>query len=69
MDIGFELYKARLNRDISQTDLAKKSGVSQNTLSRIEHKKIIPSYRIMEKIAKALDLELIVELVEKKDTP
>ena len=44
----------RVNKDMSQKDLAKKSGLSQVMISVIERKKHSPSLRSMELLSKAM---------------
>ncbi|MBK9293907.1 MAG: helix-turn-helix transcriptional regulator [Oligoflexia bacterium] len=47
-------------RDLSQADLAKKSGLSQSTIAHIENGKKDPSVATLKKIAAALDVHIAV---------
>lgn len=58
----------RFLANMSQTDLAKKIGVSRETISRVESNKSNPSLELAYKIAKTLDtsIEEVFMLEEKK---
>ncbi|MFC1615768.1 multiprotein-bridging factor 1 family protein [Patescibacteria group bacterium] len=60
----FEIAKAiiekRLEKGLSQSDLAKKIGTKQSAISRIESGNYNASIKLLEKIAKALKLKLII---------
>ena len=60
----FELIKARLSKKLSQTGLAAKLGMQQSVISRIENGKGNPSLRTILAIAKALDVNLVLEYKE-----
>jgi transcriptional regulator with XRE-family HTH domain len=59
MDMNITLYirENRLKTSLSQQELAKKVGVSQAYISKLENKtyKAFPSFETLDKIAKALD--------------
>lgn len=50
-----EIKKARLKLGLTQTELAEKSGVSQSLITKIENKRIIPSYQKGRDILDALE--------------
>ena len=59
LDTAFEIIKARGEKKISQRELAKKVGTSQQAIARLES----PSYKgrnlsTLEKVAKALNKKL-----------
>lgn len=58
----------RFLANMSQTELAKKIGVSRETICRVESNKSNPSLELAYKIAKALDtsIEQVFMLEEKK---
>jgi len=67
----FELARSildqRLKKKMTQVDVAKKTGMPQSTIARIEgltHG--LPRLTTLKKIAKALDAELIITLKAKK---
>lgn len=49
-------YLRRL-RDMTQSDLAKKSGISQSTVAQIEKDKIDPSIKTLRQICAALEVD------------
>lgn len=50
----------RKRRDLTQSELAKKSGVSQSTIAQIESGRKDPSVKTLGKLAKALDVQLAI---------
>ncbi len=52
--IGNNFREKRIERNLSQSELSKLSGVSQPMISSIERDKYIPSVITAQKIAKAL---------------
>ncbi|PKK39822.1 hypothetical protein ABB02_00876 [Clostridiaceae bacterium JG1575] len=56
--IGRKIRAERLARGLSQRDLATLSRISNTYLSDIEVERTNPSLRTLEKIAKALDLDI-----------
>lgn len=61
--IGMVLRGARYRENISQKELAKKSGISQENISRIENGKRPIGEKVAKKLAKPLkiDYELLLE--------
>ena len=61
----FEVMKAiidaRCNQNITQAELAKKSGIRQSNISRIENGSCSPTIHTLKQIAKGLNCELHVE--------
>lgn len=53
-----ELIKKRLEKKMSQRDLAKKLNTSQAVISRIETMSANPSLSLLKRIAKVLDTKL-----------
>ena len=56
----------RKRRDLTQEELADKAGVSRNSISMIERGEYNPTLDQLNKIAKALLLELIIDVKERK---
>lgn len=56
--LGRKLIEARLKRNLSQRDLAKKIGTSQAAISRIEAMNSNPSIGLLKRLAQALELKL-----------
>ncbi|HSX46257.1 MAG TPA: helix-turn-helix transcriptional regulator [Candidatus Saccharimonadia bacterium] len=55
------LYRARQQKGLSQSGLAKKVGTTQSVISRIEAGKGNPGLNMLMKIAKALNANLMLE--------
>ena len=58
-EIGQRIGKARESKNMTQEDLAAKTGILRNNLSRIEHGHHHPSLPVLEKIAEALDIPVV----------
>ena len=56
------VIKSRLEKGMTQSDLAKKIGTKQSAISRLESGNYNPSITFLSKIAKALSLDLIVSM-------
>ncbi|MBT4056345.1 helix-turn-helix transcriptional regulator, partial [Candidatus Peregrinibacteria bacterium] len=52
----------RLEQGLTQSELAQKIGTKQSAISRLESGNYNPSFTFLEKVAKALNLNLIVSL-------
>lgn len=63
LDLIMQIVNLRKAKGLSQDDLAKKAGLTQQMVSRIETRKYTPSYKNLTKIAQALDSSL--QLVSK----
>lgn len=50
-----EILSARLAKKMTQADLAKKLGMKQEAISRLESGESNPTYTTLSKVAKALD--------------
>ena len=56
--IGYQIKEKRLQQEMSQEELAKKTGIDQSDLSKIERGTLNPSIKMLKKIAKGLGLKL-----------
>jgi len=56
--LASEMIRRRLDKKMSQRDLAKKIKTTQAVISRIETMRANPSLAILKKIAQALDVKL-----------
>lgn len=61
MNISKTIKHLRKSHNLTQHELAKKSLVDQTYIARMERGKANPSVKILEKIAHALGLTLIIE--------
>lgn len=55
------ILNKRLEKNISQKMLAKRMGTGQSAVSRLESGEYNPSFKFLQKLAKALDSELIIK--------
>ena len=60
--LGCKLIDARLKRNLSQRQLAKKVGTSQSQIARIEGMDANPSLHLLKRIATALNSKLQISL-------
>lgn len=61
MGFGALMRSVRAWRGISQTELAKKVGISQHIISRIETEVVLPASGLAERIKQALDWDKALE--------
>jgi transcriptional regulator with XRE-family HTH domain len=59
MSLGSRIYEIRQSRNLTQAQIAKKTGLAVSYLSRIENNHIEPSFSTLQKIAEALEVNLI----------
>lgn len=55
------LIGARIRKRLSQEELAKKAGVKQPSLARVESGRVMPSLRMLDRLAKAMGSQLKVQ--------
>jgi len=56
------IIEARCEQNITQAELAKKSGINQSNISRIENGSCSPTIHTLKQIAKGLGCELHIEI-------
>ncbi len=61
------VINARIAGNLTQKELAARTGIDQSDISKIERGVRNPTVRLLKKIADALDMELRIEFVPKKD--
>ena len=59
------IIKKRMERGLSQKELAKKIGTKQSAISRLESGTYNPSLSFLQKVGEALDAKLKISLAEK----
>lgn len=71
--LAFELGRAVRERreelGWSQQELASASGMTQSAVARFETGGTVPTLKVLERLARALDAELIVRLAPRPATP
>lgn len=60
-----KLIKTRIEYGLTQKELAKKCGIKQSNISRLESGKANPTIKFLQKIAKAMDADLFIEFRKK----
>jgi len=58
MEIGLKLKALREERDMSQGDVEKQTGLLRCYISRVEHGHTVPAIETLEKLANALEVPL-----------
>jgi len=66
---GDDVIILRLDRGWSQSELARHAGTDQSNISRVESALANPTIAFMQRIADALDAELMVRLRKREDLP
>lgn len=59
------LINARANANITQKELAERTGIAQTEISRLENGTRNPSVKILQKLADGLGMKLKIEFVPK----
>ena len=65
-DAGEAVLAARARRGLSQKQLAQRSGIDQGDISRIERGKLNPSLELLQRLAEALETDLVIELKDRE---
>ena len=65
MDIMRALMDARIRAGMTQTELSKKTGISQADISRLENGTRNPSLSLLKRLADAMNTTLKIEFVPK----
>jgi ribosome-binding protein aMBF1 (putative translation factor) len=65
--LAMEIHALREKRGLSQRELAERLGTTQSAIARLEAGNVSPSLPTLDKVAAALDVELIVSFVDLSD--
>ena len=65
--LAMEIHALREKRGLSQRELAERLGTTQSAVARLEAGNVSPSLPTLERIAKALEAELVVGFIDLKD--
>ncbi len=57
-----QLIEARVNKGLTQEQLAKKVGTKQSAIARLESGTINPTIAFLQKVAEAVESELIIQV-------
>lgn len=66
IEITKALTDARINANMTQKELSKRSGITQADISRLERGNRNPSLALLKRLAEAMDTELKIEFVPKQ---
>jgi len=69
MNFGKRLLELRMAKNLSQGDIAKRTGFLRNYMSRLENGHISPSTDTLERLAKALQIEVYQIFFEGEGKP
>jgi len=69
MILGERLRSVREQKDLSQGDVEKRSGLLRCYISRIENGHTVPAVETLEKLARALEVPMYELLYECEETP
>lgn len=61
--IAQALIDARQTTGLTQNELAERSGITQGDISKLEHGKLNPSIKILQRLASAMGKQLKIEFV------
>ena len=65
-DLGSKLKRLRSERNLTLEELGQRSGVSRSALSKIENGQVSPTYDVLQRISRGLNIDL-VELFETRN--
>ncbi len=65
MDITRAILDARIQAGLTQTELSKKTGISQADISRLENGTRNPSLALLKRLAEAMNMTLRIEFIPK----
>lgn len=60
-EIARALIKARIEKGLTQADIAKRMNTKQSVISRVENAKTVPSLSFLKRLAQVLDASLQVQ--------
>ena len=63
LEPGYQIARLRIQRGLTQAELAKMIGTRQPSIARLENGSSIPSLSFMERIANALDARIELHVV------
>lgn len=65
MEVVRAMIKARTAQNLTQKDLAEKTGINQANISKLENGNMNPSLKLLKRIADGLGMNLRIEFVPK----
>jgi len=65
--LALEIHNLREKRGLSQRELAERLGTTQSAIARLEAGNVSPSLPTLDRVAEALEVELVVSFVDLND--
>ena len=66
MDVIRALVDARTSRNLTQKQLAERTGIHQADISKLENGTRNPSVNLLKRLAEGMDMVLIIEFIPKQ---
>ena len=66
MDVIRAIVDARISQNLTQKELAEKSGIDQADISKLENGTRNPSIKLLQRLAEGMGMLLKIEFVPKK---
>lgn len=66
MDVIKAIINARISKNLTQKELAQRTGINQADISKLEHGTRNPSINLLKKLAEGMDMALKIEFVPKQ---
>lgn len=67
LDVIRAMIDARISKNMTQKELAERTGINQADISKIENGTRNPSLKLLQRIAEGMDMMLKIEFVPKKE--
>lgn len=67
MEVVRAMIKARTAQNLTQKDLAEKTGINQANISKLENGNMNPSLKLLKRIADGLGMNLRIEFIPKNN--
>ena len=66
LDVIKAIVDARISKNLTQKELAQRTGINQADISKLEHGIRNPSIHLLKKLAEGMDMALKIEFVPKQ---
>ena len=66
LDVIKAIVDARISKNLTQKELAQRTGINQADISKLEHGTRNPSINLLKKLAEGMDMVLKIEFVPKQ---
>ena len=66
LDVIKAIVDARISKNLTQKELAQRTGINQADISKLEHGIRNPSINLLKKLAEGIDMALKIEFVPKQ---